>query len=338
MFRPTDSETGFTDISNLCNRLKGKPCHWHGATAGPKTGLHVHMKPAKGDADLATLQYLLYILLMYEKEINTLLPHYRRTDSTSDTAQNELRSNCTTIHTANHNTPPPTQVYPATEIALDEVRTMIFDQEGSVLDGLVYLSGGEKERAVNFIDLLPNQHEPQQPRTIEFRQHESVLRGEMLQYWVRFCAGLLRVANHRAHFVPPPGVWPGATTGGNPNWTYMTAVQIAQYTGTSTPFIRTDRIPNLDSRGFPFAEWDDSMSVFDLIEEMELDDETAQYFHRRAAFFAAQDPGFPTVAPPETQDTDPSAPVQSGSAQKPISVGSTPSLPSTLSLSSPPGV
>ncbi|MCJ1397625.1 hypothetical protein MMC11_000821 [Xylographa trunciseda] len=324
-FKLANSEAGFAEINDLCNKLKGRPCHLHGATASPKTGLHVHMKAANADTGLATLQYLLYILAMYEKQINTLLPPHRRTDSTNDTVQNELRSNCINIHTVDRVTPPGTQGYPATELPLDHVRMTIFDNIGNALGGLVYLSGGDEKRVVNFTHLLGGFGKPDGPHTIEFRQHESVLRGQMIKYWVRFCAGLLRVAHHRAHFQPPPasGHTPGAAMGGMPIWSRMTAAQIANYTGTSTPFIRTDRIPNMDSRGFPFAEWDDSMSVFDLIEEMELDDETAKYFHRRAAFFAAQDPSFPTVTPPATQDINPSTLGNLGSVQQPISMGST---------------
>ncbi|MCJ1381993.1 hypothetical protein MMC17_005105 [Xylographa soralifera] len=344
VFTLTRDETGFPEINDLCNRLKGQPCHLHGATSSPKTGLHVHMKHAHGDIDHETLQNLLYILVMYERQINTILPHHRRTDSTSDTAQNELRSNCTNIHYPDDNDPRPNQAYPATERPLDEVRTRIFEQDGSVLHGLIFLSGGGKDRAVNFTYLEDDPDKPNRPHTIEFRQHESVLRGEMIQYWVRFCAGLLRLANHRAHFQAPqiPYARPGAATRDGRIWRRLTAGQIAHYTGTSTPLMRTDRLPNFDSRGFPFAEWDDSMSIFDLIEEMELDDETTQYFHRRAAFFAAQDPDSPNImasgprnTDPSTQDpnlpiatplatqiTNPSAQGEPGPPQQPHSVGS----------------
>ncbi|MCJ1437240.1 hypothetical protein MMC27_006626 [Xylographa pallens] len=308
VFTLTNDETGFPEINELCNRLKGQPCHLHGATASPKTGLHVHMKHAHGDIDHETLQNLLYILVMYEKQINTLLPRHRRTDSTSDTAQNELRSNCTNVHYPDDNDPPPNQAYPTTERPLTEVRTRIFEQEGSVLHGLIFLSGGEKKRAVNFTNLLDDPDKPIRPHTIEFRQHESVLRGEMIQYWVRFCAGLLRLANHRAHIQTPQtsGARPDAVTRDSTYLRQFTAVEIAQRTGTTSPLMRTNRLPSLDAWGSSFAEWDDSMSVFDLIEEMELDDETTQYFHRRAAFFAAQDPEVLAGTPPPTHNTEPS--------------------------------
>ena len=105
------------------------------------------MKRANADTDLTSLQYLLCILVMYEKQINTLLSQHRRTDSNSDSAKLEPRSSCTTIHTANQSTP---QESPTKELPLDEVRTMIFQQEGSTLDGLVYLSGADKDHAVDF--------------------------------------------------------------------------------------------------------------------------------------------------------------------------------------------
>ena len=92
----------------------------------------------------------------------------------------------------------------------------------------------------------------------------------MIQYWVRFCAGLLRLANYYAHY----------------QW---------QPSRSTTP-LRTNRTADPNGCGYPFAEWDDSMTVFDQIEEMELNDDTSKYFHRRAAFFAVQGPEFPALA------------------------------------------
>ncbi|MCJ1285413.1 hypothetical protein MMC26_004753 [Xylographa opegraphella] len=323
-FTLTRDDTGFPEINDLCNRLKGQPCHLHGATAGPKTGLHIRMKHTHEDIDQKTLQNLLYILVMYEKQINTIMPHHRRTNSTSDTAQNELRSNYINIHYPDDHASPPDQAYPATERPLEDVRASIFDGDGSLLSGLIFLSGGDKERAVNFTDLEDEPGKPVRPHTIEFRQHESVLSGEMIQHWVRFCAGLLRLANHHAHFqaLQMPDTSPDTATHDDPVWRHLTARQIADRLGTGTPLMRTDRLPDLRARGFPFAEWDDSMSVFDLIEEMELDDETTRYFHRRAAFFARQDMELPIVTPLFVPSTDPATPVRPGSAQQPSSVGS----------------
>ncbi|MCJ1475742.1 hypothetical protein MMC13_004406 [Lambiella insularis] len=234
----TTLESEFGEIADLYNRLKGQPCHLHGAIASAKTGLHIHVEAVDSSLDHRTLKHLLYILVMYEKQIDTLHPEHRRTSSKSDSAVNELKSSCGNFHLNDESS----NEY----LPLDEVRRMIF---GYPQQSLEQLTGDEKCQAVRITSHgLKSDHS----RTVEFRQHESVLRGEMIRYWVLFCAGLVRLANYMAHELTAEEAISGTT----------------------------------DGRGYPFRHWDDSMSVFDLLDAMELEPDARAYFTRRAAYSA----------------------------------------------------
>ncbi|MCJ1246792.1 hypothetical protein MMC30_004001 [Trapelia coarctata] len=257
----TPSDASFREIQILCNRLKGNDCSHHGATASPKAGLHVHLKCADGDIDLLTLQHLLYILVMYERHINTLHPPHRRPNSSSDTAINELASNTDNFLKYFDESGPEEPGLTAKELrrrdlSLKDIRAVIFAR-GMDVEGVVALAGGEESQIVNFT-WLSRDHPPdagKRPRTLEFRQHESVLRGDMIQHWVAFCSGLLRLANYMA-------------------WGNVPA-------GKSRALFRGNR----KGEGYWVEEWSDSMSVWDLMEQMELDSYAVTYFMRRAAYF-----------------------------------------------------
>lgn len=123
------------------------------------------------------------------------------------------------------------------------------------LEQLITLTGGQKTQIVNFIWLSEHpKDQGKKPHTIEFRQHESVLRGEMIEHWVTFCIGLLRLANYMA--------WKNIPVG----------VSADEFQG------------NRNGEGYWVEEWSDTMSVWDLLEQMELEPEVVRYFMRRAAF------------------------------------------------------
>ena len=254
------SRDAYDEITILCNRLKGHNCSLHGATSSPKTGLHVHLKTEDGDIDLLTLQHLLYILAMYERHINTLHVPHRRPNSDSDTVLNELSPNTDNFKLDNIEPrpgQPPLTVKEArlNDMTLQDIRRTIF-AKGMDLEGLIALAGGEKTQLVNFTLLSTDAlDEDEKPHTLEFRQHESVLRGDMIKYWVTFCVGLLRLANHMAWGNVPEG--------------------------RSAEGFRGNR----REEGYWVTEWNDSMSVWDLFEEMELEEDVVRYFMRRAAFF-----------------------------------------------------
>jgi hypothetical protein len=257
VLRPTPAS--FTEITKLSNRLKGYPCSLHGASPSPKTGLHVHLKSQNGDIDLLTLQHLLYILAMYERYINTLHVPHRRPNSESDTSLNELAPNTDGFErdppTPDPRVPTSAQREPwEKDLSLDEIRGMIFDPKMD-LEQLITLTGGQKTQIVNFIWLSEHpKDQGKKPHTIEFRQHESVLRGEMIEHWVTFCIGLLRLANYMAWKNIPAGV------------------SAEEFQG------------NRNGEGYWVEEWSDTMSVWDLLEQMELEPEVVRYFMRRAAF------------------------------------------------------
>lgn len=119
--------------------------------------------------------------------------------------------------------------------------------------------GDRKGLVVNFRN-LGRQGSGSGPRTLEFRQHEGVLRGDMVKHWVLFCMGLVRLANYMAHNL--------RTADGN----------------------RVGRpVTNFEEQcgQYPYnSDENDTMSVWDLFDMIKLPRDTWNYFMRRAAYNA----------------------------------------------------
>ncbi|MCJ1378376.1 hypothetical protein MMC17_001474 [Xylographa soralifera] len=237
---PQDFET----ITRFCNLLKGERCHNHGATINDTCGLHVHLKPDGdgNDFDLNTMQHLAYIIAIYEREIDELHPFHRRTYAPRGATSYDFQSN--------------TQKLQDYDGFLFERFTEIQNRIGRTQDmsELQRLMGKGKGYVVNFSNLLRNDPATDGPRTIEFRQHEGVLRGEMVEWWVKFCIGLLRLANHAATQLDADGI---------PIGDFHQQCQI-----------------------YPFQEFDNRLSVWDLFDLIDFSEEGRRYFQRRAAYFA----------------------------------------------------
>ena len=257
------------EINELCNMLKGQPCHDHGATINTTCGLHIHLKPRNADFDLPTLKHLAYVLVMYEVHIETLHPRYRRTnDGTSRPNFDHLSNIDRLIFEMDWD-----------RRSLREIRQLIANiGDFRALEATI---GHGKGSIVNFSNLLRLGDEDG-PRTLEFRQHEGVLRGEMVGWWMFFCAGLLHLAKHMAH------------NGMAPNGAAITDFEA-------------------QCQAYPFQEWDgeegntdirSNMSVWDLFDLMDFPLDGRVYFQRRAAYFAPDYDGRWTIPAPASASTD----------------------------------
>ncbi|MCJ1477022.1 hypothetical protein MMC13_005693 [Lambiella insularis] len=241
---PTDFQT----ITDICDLIKGHPGQHHGATTNDTCGLHVHLKPKRGDFDLPSLKHLAYIIVMYEQQIDTLQPFHRRTfmPMHGSGGTYDFCSNYSNF------------INPITSAdrSLADIRGMISAVED--VEALDTLMGPGKRFVVNFGNLRRADPESQHgPRTLEFRQHEGALRGVMVAAWVQFCAALLRLANHAA--------------------TQLVDLEL----NTVDDFEAQCQI-------YPFEEWNDDMNVWDLFDLMGVGcaDDLRTYFQRRSAYFA----------------------------------------------------
>ncbi|MCJ1315412.1 mucin 5B, oligomeric mucus gel-forming [Xylographa vitiligo] len=237
---PEDFET----ITRFCNLLKGEPCHDHGATINDTCGFHIHLKPDgdNNDFDLNTVQHLAYIIAIYEREIDTLHPFHRRTYAPYGATNYDFRSNTQKL-----------QDYDGFLFEQFIKIQQLIGGTQNVLE-LQRLMGKGKGYVVNFSNLLRHDPATDGPRTIEFRQHEGVLRGEMVEWWVRFCIGLVQLAHHAATQLDAAG---------NPIVDFHQQCQI-----------------------YPFQESNDQLSVWDLFDLVDFPEEGRRYFQRRAAYFA----------------------------------------------------
>ncbi|MCJ1246253.1 hypothetical protein MMC30_003459 [Trapelia coarctata] len=176
-----ESEEAWATIKKACNTLKGRPCHHHCATTNDTCGLHVHLKPGDEDFDLLTLQHLCYILVLCEEKIDRLHPQHRRATNPIANSMSEFDFATNVRYFRNGNLSITRNAIMSTSTPLE----------------LKYIMGVRKGHVVNFANL--GREEGQGPRTLEFRQHEGVLRGEMVKHWVLFCIALVRLANNMAH-------------------------------------------------------------------------------------------------------------------------------------------
>ena len=244
------NDESFRQINIMLKAIKGDAPSRHGALVQDFCGFHCHIGvPANEDDlnaqdgfDLATLQHLAYILVMYEDHINTIHPPHRREEWLEDSdAHSEINMTFTDIQSnrdafLDFNPDDTFTLQP-----LQEVRAEIF-KDDQTIENLASTMSASKATIVNwtYLKRLPNQG----ARTLEFRQHEGALRGDIVRWWVLFCTGLVKLANHMAH--PPAGV-------------------VASY---------------------PSNEWNEDMSLWDLMELMEFPEEGQEYFRRRTAYYA----------------------------------------------------
>ncbi|KAI4123799.1 MAG: hypothetical protein LQ347_006016, partial [Umbilicaria vellea] len=252
----------FIEISDIVNAISGTNTDPFGALVTDRCGMHIHvgLPPIPGSSyssnprfDLATLQHLAYILVMYEAHISTLHPRHRREGSL--VASTIVQSNVgafrlnppQTVITGQAFNPITKRMENTTQTLhmqpLDQVRRMIW-RNGMTPNALANLMGTGKGRIVNWSYLIRLPQEG--PRTLEFRQHEGTLDPVAVRWWVLFVTGLVRLAKHMG------GVDPHGT--GN---------------------------------GYMYNTWDAAMTVWDLFDMMKFDHLDARvHFHQRHSQFA----------------------------------------------------
>jgi hypothetical protein len=257
----------FEEIRTLCDRIKGRECHLHGATTDDWCGLHVHVAPKEGEWDLLTLKHMAYVLVMYEDCIDKLLPNPRRSRLSQRSGNNvDLKSNRCRFEKALRSYYKDENKHPSDPydkwIPLLTIRQSIFNDCKSKADLVYYMTrvGGRDSHSylVNFHNLVNGR-----PETIEFRQHEGVLSAEMVKWWVTFCVKLVCFAEKAAYH----------TDSGR---------------------------PNTDGSGYA-TRWDYDRSIWRLFEIIEMPAEGVEYFERRAAYLAAD----PRYLPPKWEASDP---------------------------------
>ena len=218
---PTTSAS-FDEIENHLKILRGTNTSLHGAFPTAFCGMHVHVGlpvPIKGPLptfDLATLQHLAYILVMYELAISTALAPCRRAGSMA--AEFDIVTNLDNFSEAtlaenlakeddfdwdnwSASTPlsdtasEPDQAFQEDLISYAVTRRLIFAPDMSVAKLSKLMCGGRKGHVVNFTYLA---REDGFPRTVEFRQHHGSLDSEGVRWWVLFVTGLVKLAAHMA--------------------------------------------------------------------------------------------------------------------------------------------
>ena len=133
------------------------------------------------------------------------------------------------------------------ELDFDFVRQQIFgaDVTMEVLVKRVCPSG--KAHIVNLANLI---RADGCPRTIEFRQAAGTLDPDDIEHWVNFCVSLVKLAHEKAQ-------------------KYGTGSAAEVY----------------DGRGYPYRDWNGSMSIEDLFEMMGFDEEEMGYWTGRVERF-----------------------------------------------------
>ncbi|GAB7342734.1 hypothetical protein MBLNU457_g0881t1 [Dothideomycetes sp. NU457] len=173
----------------------------HDVMTTTQCGLHVHIGTRTGCAlPLPVLQHLAFLHLVYEHELDRLLPLHRR--STSGNA--ELWTNRAHFF-AEGADPVVRQVIDPTGITaivssypvfvpLSEVRASIYSTAS--IEELVQLMGKDKQHLVNFS--YAARQEGQGPATVELRAYDASTDVREIEAWVKFCLGLVRLAYRMA--------------------------------------------------------------------------------------------------------------------------------------------
>ena len=270
--------SSFAEINTHLTSLRGGPESKHMASTTDHCGLHVHigLPPPKDllpgtpppSFTLPTLQHLAYLLVIYEKAISQLHPSYRREGSVASMV--DLQTNLdnyideptfdfdidfdlnlddkwdsnwdTSLPTAT--SPPPPTSSDTPSISFAKTRAKIFSKNMTVEKLATLMGGKTKGRIVNWLYAARTNGSA---RTLEFRQHQGTLDLEAVRWWVSFCVGLVRLAELRGREV---GVGKdGEVFGGE---------------------------------GYRYTERSEEISFWDLLEEMEIEEEGRVWFQRKA--------------------------------------------------------
>ena len=224
----TFKKGSFAEILDVLETMKGTHGHLHGISVSNRCGSTVHIgRPDNTLFDLQTLQHLALLLVTYEGQINSIHPphcrsiydpkeprksmdedpssryYWQRTKSSSFSSPGVEPS---PLLTRDSNTgkwiPSPSDHQP-----LSKMRTAIF-HPAMTIPKLANLMGASPAKYVDWSNLLPISEQDNQSRpllrTLVFRQHEGTTDPVHIEWWVLFCASLVRLAHHSAHSKTPP--------------------------------------------------------------------------------------------------------------------------------------
>ena len=170
----------------------------HDITTTAQCGLHIHIgTPAGQPLPLPVLQHLAFLHLVYEHELDRLLPLHRRSNS----GNVELWTNRQNFFAEGADPVERQVVDPATGavkivssyavfVPLSDVREAIYST--TTRKDLVKLMGEDKQHLVNFT--YAAREEGQGPATVEFRAYDASTDVRETGMWIRFCLGLVRLA------------------------------------------------------------------------------------------------------------------------------------------------
>jgi len=170
----------------------------HDVTTTTQCGLHVHIGTPTGQAfPLPVLQHLAFLHLVYEHELERLLPLHRRLIGDND----ELVTNRQNFFAEGADrvsrqvvdpisgTTKTVMGYP-TFVPLNEVRESIYAT--TTIKDLVKLMGKDKQHLVNFT--YAARGKGMGPATVEFRAYNASTDVVEIEAWIKFCLGLVRLA------------------------------------------------------------------------------------------------------------------------------------------------
>lgn len=199
----SSTEQATADLTAALSTLHSNGTNpYHDITTTTQCGLHVHIGTPTGHAlPLPVLQHLAFLHLVYEHELDRLLPLHRR--STSGNA--ELWTNRQNFFAEGADpvvrqiidplsgTSTTVSSYPV-YVPLSEVRTSIFST--TTIAELVKLVGADKQHLVNFS--YAARGEGQGPATVEFRAYDASTDVREIEAWIGFCLGLVMLAYRMA--------------------------------------------------------------------------------------------------------------------------------------------
>lgn len=239
------SPAAFEEITSYLTALRGNSASRHGALITQHCGMHVHIgfpPPANaktGDVlpsfDLATIQHLSYLLVMYESEFSSLHPTSRREEGIG--SQTDVASNLDDFYADMESriiydddewdselvdgevvpallTPPATppaecEDEPYYGLSFSRAREMIFAPDMTMAKLVRMMCGTKRGHIVNYQYLLRKETGA---RTIEFRQHAGCLQEDDIRHWVEL---LIKLVNKAFTMSRKAGVTLGPDSGWN---------------------------------------------------------------------------------------------------------------------------
>ncbi|KIW06387.1 uncharacterized protein PV09_02840 [Verruconis gallopava] len=166
-------------------------------------GLHVHVGlPDNGKMPIEVLRVLAFITVMYEDQISLIHDEHRVASREEPIMSNRKKFKQSPSADVDRKFVDEDEVF-STFLAVKEIRRRIFfDAHASQDQAYVYLKEllcTSKQHIINWLNIdgkvqSKDKLLEKRPPTIEFRQHSASFDAEVIEHWVRFCLGLVRLA------------------------------------------------------------------------------------------------------------------------------------------------